>query len=105
MMNSAAQLIYQAMTILEESGDAERALHLLAEAAEVARVSRRQIELVRARTLTGELLLDLDRLDEARLAFDDVVVVGQVMDPDLVGEEVKSARAHLALMDGADTPE
>lgn len=105
MTNSAEQLIYHALSIMEADGDAEHALQVLAEASEVARMARRQVELVRARTLSGELLLELGRFDEARLAFDDVIAVGQVLDPTLVGEEVDSARSHIAFIDGRAEPE
>ena len=98
--NSAEQLIYEAARLLEEEGDAEAAIAALQEAADLAVVARRQIELVRARTMQGELLLELGRDEEARGAFEDVIAVGSVLDPEVAGEEVASARQHLAMIAG-----
>ena len=65
MANSAEQLIYQAAVLLEEHRDSEGALSALAEAINVAGLSHRTLELIRAKTFRGELLMQLDRNAEA----------------------------------------
>ena len=101
MANSAEQLIYQAAVLLEEHRDSEGALSALAEAINVAGLSHRTLELIRAKTFRGELLMQLDRNAEAVPDFRDVVALAELFEGDreLVAEEAEACRAWLERLD------
>lgn len=104
MSNSAEQLIYKAALLLDESGDVEAAEEALRDAIGVAEVSERPLELIQAKTLLGELLLHLEREDEALVLFEDVLEHAQhpSIGGDVVELELRTAREHLARAQGPE---
>ncbi|MEO8380163.1 MAG: hypothetical protein ABI779_10910, partial [Acidobacteriota bacterium] len=101
-MNSADQLLYNAALLLEEHRDMEGAMSALHEAIALAEVARYPLQLLRARMFLGELLLELDRHDDAAEEFREVVALEPQFaeDPGAVDEEVAAARAHLTRLEG-----
>lgn len=98
MTNSADQLIYRAAQLLDENGNAEEAMVVLREAIALAEVAQHHLELLRGHMFLGELLFDLERLDEAKSELQKVLTVSaQFADqPELVDEEVATAKDLLA---------
>lgn len=91
--NSAQQLIYRAATLLEEE-DYDGALELLDDAIELATTARRPVELIQARSLRGEILLNAEREGEAAEEFKTVLGLSESDDVDsgAIQEEVSTAR-------------
>lgn len=90
--NSAQQLIYQA-ALLVENEDFDQALTLLEDAIDLATIADRKIELIQARSLLGEILLNVEREGEAAEEFKIVLDLSASddVDPDQVREEVDTA--------------
>lgn len=90
--NSAQQLIYQAALLLEDE-DYDEALKLLQDAIELATTADRKIELIQAKSLLGEILLNVEREGEAAEEFKQVLELSSSdeIDPDQVREEVDTA--------------
>jgi hypothetical protein len=97
MSNSAEQLIYKAMMLVEQENDPESALDVLTEAINLATVANRQLELIRAKTILGELLVQIEQPGEAVKEFRDVVKAAETFsdDRDLIDQEVASAKEWL----------
>ncbi|MEO8216004.1 MAG: hypothetical protein ABI718_02870 [Acidobacteriota bacterium] len=93
-MNSAEQLIYAAASLLKADGDLEEALVVLGEAINVAGTSRRMLELIRAKTFRGELLVQMGRPAEAIADFGDVAALAELFDGDAaqIDEEAVACR-------------
>ena len=91
--NSAQQLIYRAAMLVEEE-NFEEALALLGDAIELSTTARRPVELIQARSLRGEILLNAEREDEAAEEFKAVLGLSDADDVDAgqVQEEVATAR-------------
>jgi hypothetical protein len=94
MTNSAEQLLFRAATLLEESQDVEGALDLLHEALVLTQIAGRPLELIRVKTLLGDLLTQIEQPAEALKEFRDVVrlaseYTGEAADVD---EELSAAR-------------
>ena len=101
MANSAEQLIYQAAVLLEEDLDSEGALSALAEAINVAGLSHRTLELIRAKTFRGELLCSWIAIRRQSSISGDVVALADLFegDPELVAPEADACRAWLERLD------
>lgn len=97
MSNSADQLIYRAVQLLDENR-IEQAIDKLHEAITVAEVANHPLELVRAHTILGELLAQIGENDLAIEEFRGVVTAAERFTGDvtLVDEEVASANKWLA---------
>lgn len=97
-MNSAEQLLYHAATLLEEEQDVEGAIDALEQAIELCQVADHPLELIRARTMMGELLAQADAPDIAADQFREVVRLAEAYQgaPTDVDEELASAREWLA---------
>lgn len=94
-MNSAQQLILAAALQLEEEESFEGAEKTLREAIELATVASHPVELIRAKALLGEILLNSEREAEAAALFREVLAVPEGVDPSLVEEEIETATAWL----------
>jgi hypothetical protein len=94
-VNSAEQLILAAALQLEEEESFEGAEKTLREAIELAIVASHPVELIRAKALLGEILLNSSREAEAATLFREVLAVPEGVDPSLVEEEVEAARTWL----------
>lgn len=94
-MNSAEQLILAAVLQLEEEESFEGAETTLREAIELAMVASHPVELIRAKALLGEILLNSGREPEAAILFREVLAVPAGVDPSLVEEEIETATAWL----------
>lgn len=94
-MNSAQQLILAAALQLEEEENFEGAEKTLREAIELATVASHPVELIRAKALLGEILLNSGREAEAATLFLEVLAVPEGVDPSLVEEEVEAASTWL----------
>ncbi|MFN2238761.1 MAG: hypothetical protein ABR524_05160 [Thermoanaerobaculia bacterium] len=94
-MNSAEQLILAAALQLEEEDSFEGAEKTLREAIELAMVASHPVELVRAKALLGEILLNSGREAEAATLFREVLAVPEGVDPSLVEEEIETATVWL----------
>lgn len=103
-MNSADQLIYQASLMLDETGDAEAAMSALREAIALSELAQHHLSLLRARTLLGELFLELGRDEEAGSEFARVLAIASNFpdDPTLIDQEVATATGHLSRLTGRD---
>lgn len=102
-MNSAEQLILAAALQLEEEESFEGAEKTLREAIELAIVASHPVELIRAKALLGEILLNSNREAEAAALFREVLAVPEGVDPSLVEDELETARAWLGELEpGAD---
>lgn len=90
--NSAQQLIYRAALLLEDE-DFDQALTLLHDAIDLATTADRKIELIQARSLLGEILLNVERQGEAAEEFKTVLDLSasDEVDADQVREEVDTA--------------
>jgi tetratricopeptide (TPR) repeat protein len=90
--NSAQQLIYQAALLIEEE-QFDQALALLNDAIDLATTASRTIELIQARSLLGEILLNIEREGEAAEEFKAVLELSASddIDSDQVREEVETA--------------
>ncbi len=75
MGNSADQLIYQAVMLLEDEGDLDGAITALDDAIGLAGIAGFKLQELRARLLLGEVLLQLERHEEAREHFAKVVIL------------------------------
>jgi tetratricopeptide (TPR) repeat protein len=94
--NSAEQLIYQASLLIDE-GELEQACVALEEAIQLAEiVPDRKLELIRAQTLLGELLLHIGENEKALELFRAVLAGTEGLDPAEVELEVRLAREELA---------
>jgi hypothetical protein len=100
-VNSAEQLIFAAALQLEEEESFEGAEKTLREAIELAIVASHPVELIRARALLGEILLNSDRETEAATLFREVLAVPEGVDPSLVEEELEAARTWLRELESA----
>jgi len=100
-MNSADQLLYNASLLLEEEGDSDGAIETLREAIALAEIAPYPLQLLRARLFLGELLLELDREEEASLELREVLALAPQFadDPTAVDLEVAAATEHLARLD------
>ncbi|MFN2442314.1 MAG: hypothetical protein ABR517_06480 [Thermoanaerobaculia bacterium] len=94
-MNSAEQLIFAAVMQLEEEESFEGAEKTLREAIELATVASHPVELIRAKALLGEILLNTSRETEAAVLFREVLHVPEGVDPSLLEEETETARTWL----------
>jgi tetratricopeptide (TPR) repeat protein len=101
MPNSADQLIYKAAQLLDENGNAEEAIVVLREAIALSEVAQHQLQLLRARVFLGELLFEMERHEEARPELEQVLRIAANFgeDPDLIDEEVATARSLLSQLD------
>jgi tetratricopeptide (TPR) repeat protein len=89
-------LIYKATVQLEEDGDLDAAAATLQEAVDVATLAGRKLELIRAKALLGEVLMNSGREEEAIDEFSDVLTLGRVFDAGAdVEEEIAAAREGL----------
>jgi tetratricopeptide (TPR) repeat protein len=101
--NSAEQLIYQASLLIEE-GELEEACVALEEAIQLAEiVPERKLELIRARTLLGELLLHIGEREKALELFQAVLSGTEGLDLAEVELEVRVAREELAKASGLES--
>ena len=102
-MNSADQLIYNA-SLLADVDDVEGAMAALEDAISLSEVAGFHLQLLRARLFYGELLLALDRNDDAAAQFLGVLVVSAHFrdEPELVSDEVAAATEHLERLGGDD---
>lgn len=98
-MNSADQLIFNA-SVLADAGDADGAMAALEDAIALSEVAHFPLQLLRARLLLGELLLDAGHEEDAMAQFRDVLLVAPEVDASLVDEEVAAATAHLSRRTG-----
>jgi hypothetical protein len=98
-VNSAEQLILSAALQLEEEESFEGAEKTLREAIELALVASHPVELIRAKALLGEILLNTGRESEAAVLFREVLAVPEGVDSSLVEEELETARAWLRELD------
>jgi tetratricopeptide (TPR) repeat protein len=101
MTNSADQLIYKAAMLLEEQQDVEGALEALHDALVLAQIANHPVQLIRAKTVLGELLVQIDQPGEAIKEFRDIVRIAEAFDGDQaeISEEVESARDWLKKLD------
>lgn len=109
MSNSAEQLLYRALTLLEQE-KLDEAITELEEAIEVASYSRREVELIRAHTLLGELLASTGELADAKEHFQEAMLAAETFTGDRsnIDEEIDVCREgleQLRLMQDEDTPE
>jgi hypothetical protein len=97
-INSADQLIYKAVTLLQEHEDVEGALDALHEAMLLSKVAGHTLQLIRAKMLLGELLEAIDQPLEAVQEFRDVVSLAETFDgeSELVDQELAVAKERLA---------
>ena len=97
MSNSADQLIYKAALQLDEEQDPVAAEATLRDAIELCEVAGHPLQLIRARTFLAELLIQLQRPDEAIPQLQNVLILGAGFqdDPDLIDQEVASAKRWL----------
>jgi tetratricopeptide (TPR) repeat protein len=91
--NTAQQLIYHAAALIE-ADDLAGAEAALRDAANVASVAGRTVELIQAKGFLGELLLNTGRTEEALEELEDVLDLAREEDVDavLVEGEVRLAR-------------
>jgi tetratricopeptide (TPR) repeat protein len=91
--NTAQQLMYHAATLIE-ADDLAGAEAALRDAASVARIAGRTVELIQAKGFLGELLLNAGRTEEALEELEDVLELAREddVDPVLVEGEVRLAR-------------
>ncbi|HEX7705672.1 MAG TPA: tetratricopeptide repeat protein [Thermoanaerobaculia bacterium] len=102
MSNSAEQLIYQASLLIDE-GELEKACEALEEAIQLSEITPdRKLELVRARTLLGELLLHIGENEKALDLFEAVLAGSEGLDPADIELEVRVAREQLAKAAGLE---
>lgn len=94
-MNSAEQLIFAAALQLEEEESFEGAEKTLREAIELATVASHPVELIRAKALLGEILLNSGREAEASALFREVLQLPETVDPSQVQDELEAARTWL----------
>ncbi len=90
--NSAQQLIYQAALLLEAE-EFDKAVSLLEDAIDLATTADRKVELIQARSLMGEILLNIEREGDAAEEFKSVLDLSDSddVDSDQVREEVANA--------------
>lgn len=102
-INSADQLIYRAAMLLEEEGDVDGAIGVLNEAIALSETARYDLQLLRARTVLGELFVALGRTDEARRECEQVIAIGARYTGarELIDEEVARAEELLAATEDA----
>ncbi|HUF18983.1 MAG TPA: hypothetical protein VMS12_13140 [Thermoanaerobaculia bacterium] len=90
--NSAQQLIYQAALLLEAE-EFDQAVSVLEDAIDLATTADRKVELIQARSLMGEILLNIEREGDAAEEFKSVLDLSDSddVDSDQVREEVATA--------------
>lgn len=90
--NSSEQLLYHAATQLEAE-DIEGCVTTLREAIELATISGRTLELLRARFMLADVLAGTGSTEEAADSYRDVIELGATFeDQSLVEEEIAAAR-------------
>lgn len=91
--NTAQQLMYRAAVLLDEQ-DFPGAEEALRDAVNVATIAGRDLELVQAKGFLGELLLGLDRAEEALEQFEDILEIARNTEIDLeeIQPELRLAR-------------
>lgn len=99
MSNTAEQLLFKALTLLETE-KLDEATVLLREAIEVATYARRELELIRAHTLLGEVLAAGDDAPGALENFEEALVVAATFagDPASIHDEVSACREAIAVL-------
>jgi hypothetical protein len=107
MTNSAQQLIYQAAMQLEENGDVDEAEATLRDAISLSEIAGRPLEHIQATTFLAELLMTVERGEEALVLFEEVLALARNFpdDPELISEEVAAANDYLRQSAGAPSPE
>lgn len=97
-INSAELLLYKAALQIEETDDFKGAEKTLREAVSVAEVAGYTLELIRAKTLLGELLSHEGREEDARYEFMDVLQIAKRsgIPQEQIAEELETAHEGLA---------
>lgn len=96
MTHTAEQLLYSALTLLDEE-KVEEAVTVLEEAAQVATFSRRELDLIRAHTLLGQILEAAEDVEAALEHFDEALLAGTTYSGDQseIEEELTACRASI----------
>ena len=86
--------MYKAALLLEEEGQEKAAETLLRDAIGVSTIAGQYVDLIRARTFLGELLVHLQRRPEALEEFRGVLSLSAstTLDADAVDEELANAQ-------------
>jgi tetratricopeptide (TPR) repeat protein len=101
--NTAQQLMYNAAMLIE-AADLAGAEAAIRDAAHVATVAGRTVELIQAKGFLGELLLETGRTEEALEELEDVLELArdESVDADLIEGEVRLARETIAKAAGLE---
>jgi tetratricopeptide (TPR) repeat protein len=101
MTNSADLLLFKAAQLLERDQDVEGALEALHEALVLTQIAEQPLQLIRTKTLLGELLAQIEQPGEALKEFRDVVRLAGEYQGDVseVAEEAAAAREWVAKLE------